>query len=114
MAALKLKGYVLLESMIAMILVMMCFGFSVTIYNTVVTSPGNKLKVLARICLENEAIQSKKEKRFIDEKIAYEEFNVQKQITPFGGSEQTFLLHYSAITPGGILLAEYKEIIHAP
>lgn len=113
MAALKLKGYVLLESMIAMILVMMCFGFSVMIYNTVVTGSRNKLKVMARIRLENEAIQSKLEKRFVDEKTAYDEFSIEKRITPFGNSDQIFLLHYSAVAPGGMVLADYKEIIHA-
>jgi hypothetical protein len=113
MAALKLKGYVLLESMIAMIIVMMCFGFSVMIYNTVVMGTQNKLKVLARICLENEAIKSKKQNRLVDEDADYNEFRIEKRISSFANSETIFLLHCSAITPGGIVLAEYKEIIHA-
>lgn len=113
MAALKLKGYVLLESMIAMIIVMMCFGFSVMIYNTVIMGTQNKLKVLARIHLENEAIKSKKGNRLIDETADFDEFRIEKRVTPFANSDHIFLLHCSAITPGGVLLAEYKEIIHA-
>ena len=114
MAALKLKGYVLLESMIAMILVMMCFGFSVMIYNTVITGARSKLKVLARISLENEAIKSRKENRQLDETITRNEFRIEKRVIPFKKSENLFQLHYTAITPDGILLAEYNEIIDMP
>jgi hypothetical protein len=114
MAEMKLKGYVLLESMIAMILVMMCFGFSVMIYNTVVTGSRSKLKVLARICLENEAIAVKKENRFLDENTNRSEFRIEKRIIPFEGSENLFQLHYTATTPDGVVLTEFNELIRTP
>ncbi len=114
MASLKLKGYALLESMIAMIIVMMCFGFSIMIYNTIVTSSRTKLKVLARIRLENEAIHSKSANRLFDETIAGEEFRIEKKFVPVENADNIFQLHYTAITTDGVLLAEYKEIIHAP
>lgn len=110
----KMKGYVLLESMIAMIIVMMCFGFSVMIYNTIVASTRSKLKVLARIRLENEAIKDKTQSRFLDENLSYDEFHIDKQIIPFKNSDGVLQLHYQAITPDGIILGEYNEIIHAP
>jgi hypothetical protein len=114
MAAMKLKGYVLLESMIAMIIVMMCFGFSVMIYTTVMTGTRSKLKVLARIRMQNEAIKAKKENRLLDETIEYDEFRIEKRIVAFENSEDLLLLNYKAIAPDGILLGQYKEIIHAP
>jgi len=114
MVKVKLKGYVLLESMIAMIIVMMCFGFSVMIYNTIVTGTRSKLKVLARIRLENEAVKSKMENRLLDETTDYNEFRIEKRMMPFENSEHIFHLHYTAITPDNILLAEYNEIIHTP
>lgn len=114
MAPIKLKGYALLESMIAMIIVMMCFGFSIMIYNTIVTSSRSKLKVLARIRLENEAINSKFSNRLIDETIESEEFRIEKKLVPIENTKNLFHLYYTAITADGVLLAEYKEIIHAP
>ncbi len=114
MAPLKLKGYVLLESMIAMIIVMMCFGFSVMIYNTIVSGTRSKLKVLARIRLENEAINSKKENRLLDETTTFTEFRIEKRLLPVENSENLFQLHYTALTPENIVLAEYNEIIHVP
>ncbi|MEO5644576.1 MAG: hypothetical protein ABIQ40_08555 [Bacteroidia bacterium] len=114
MASLKLKGYALLESMIAMIIVMMCFGFSIMIYNTIVTSSRSKLKVLARIRLENEALHSKFSNRLIDETISNDEFRIEKKLIPVENSDNLFQLHYTAITTDGVLLAEYKEFIHAP
>ena len=100
--------------MIAMIIVMMCFGFSVLIYNTIVTSSRSKLKVLARIRLENEAIRSKVENRLLDETKEYNEFRMEKRMIPFRNTEKLFQLHYTAISPDGTLLAEYNEIIHTP
>jgi hypothetical protein len=114
MAQLKLKGYVLLESMLSMIIVMMCFGFSVMIYNTVVSGSKNKLKVLAAIEMENEALRSKKENRLLDETIQQEEFRIEKRVIPYAQSESLFQLHYTAIMPGGEKLAEYNEIIYVP
>jgi hypothetical protein len=114
MAAVKLNGYALLESMIAMIVVMLCFGFSMMIYNTIVTGTRNKLKVIARIRLENEAIGSKAENRLIDEIIPGNEFRVEKKLIPLDYAENLFQLHYSAITADGVQLAEYNEIIYVP
>jgi hypothetical protein len=114
MASLKLKGYVLLESMIAMIIVMMCFGFSVMIYNTVVSGTRSKLKVLARIRLENEAISSKNENRLLDETITHTEFRIEKRVLPVENCDNLLQLHYIALTPENVVLGEYNEIIHAP
>jgi hypothetical protein len=114
MVTLKLKGYILLESMIAMIIVMLCFGFSVMIYNNVVTGSRNKLKVRARICLENEAIKSKLENRMPDETVEYDEFHIEKKMVPYSTSSNLYQLNYKALTPDGIALAEYHEIIYTP
>jgi hypothetical protein len=113
MATLKLKGYALLESMVAMIIVMLCFGFSMMIYNTIVTGTRSKLKVIARIRLENEAISSKAENRLLDETIPGDEFRIEKKLIPLENSESLLQLHYTAITTDGAQLAEYNEIIHA-
>ncbi|HET6990660.1 MAG TPA: hypothetical protein VFJ43_05015 [Bacteroidia bacterium] len=114
MAGIKFKGYVLLESMIAMIIVMMCFGFAVMIYNNIITGSRSKLKVLARICLANEAAKSKSENRLIDETVDYTEFHIEKKIIPFKNSEKLIQLHFTAITPDGIQLDQYNEIIQSP
>jgi hypothetical protein len=114
MASIKFKGYVLLESMIAMIIVMMCFGFSVMIYNNIVTGSRNKLKVIAGISLENEAIKSKRQNRLIDERIDYDEFHIEKRIIPYKTSENLCQIHLTALTPDGFELAQYDEIIPTP
>lgn len=114
MAQMKLKGYVLLESMIAMIIVMLCFGFSIMIYNNIVTGSRSKLKVLARICLESEAMESKSQNRFLDETIDCGEFHIEKKNIPYKLSDNLIQLHYTAIMRDGFQLEEYNEIITAP
>ena len=114
MRSVNLNGYILLESMIAMIIVMLCFGFSVMIYNNVVTGSRNRMKILARIRLGNEAIKSKSENRLLDETIQYDEFRVEKKMLPYSTYANLYQLHYTAITPDGIQLGEYNEIIRNP
>jgi hypothetical protein len=114
MAAMRLKGYILLESMIAMIIVMLCFGISIMIYNNIATNSRNKLKVEARIQMGNEAIKSKSENRFLDETIEFDEFYLKKKTIAYGKSETLYQLNYTAITPDGFHLAEYNEIISNP
>jgi hypothetical protein len=114
MAGIKLKGYILLESMIAMIIVMLCFGLSIMIYNNVVTSSRNKLETIARIALENEAIKSKSENHLLDETIQYDEFHIEKKIFPYQTFENLYELNYAAFSSDGFRLAEYHEIISNP
>jgi hypothetical protein len=114
MAGIKLKGYVLLESMIAMIIVMMCFGFSLAIYNNIVTGSKSKLRVLARIALENEARKAKSGNRLIDETIQYPEFQIDKKIMSYNEYQNTEQLHFIALAPNGFQLGEYNELIRIP
>jgi hypothetical protein len=114
MAQRKLKGYVLLESMIAMIVVMLCFGVSMMIHTNVITGSRNTLTVLARIRLENEAIRAKNSERLIDETIAGEAFRIEKTILPWPGSDNLYRLTLVAVTPGGRQLARYDEVIRRP
>lgn len=114
MAQRKLKGYVLLESMIAMIVVMLCFGVSVMIHTNIVTGSRNTLTVLARMRLENEAIRAKSSERLIDETITGETFRIEKTILPWPGSENLYRLTLVAVTPGGRQLARYDEVIRRP
>jgi hypothetical protein len=114
MASIKFKGYVLLESMIAMIIVMMCFGFSVMIYNNIVTGSRSKLKVLARISLENEVVKSKQENRLLDETIDCDAFHIEKRIIRYNSMVNLSQIHFTALTPDGIQLAQYNEIIATP
>ena len=111
MAGIKLKGAVLLESMIAMIIVMLCFGLGVMIFTNVTSGSRNSLRILARARICTESVKTKEEKRYIDEDILCGEFTVRKRITPYLSSGKIFVLQYSAVMPDHKILAEAHELI---
>lgn len=106
----RLGGYVLLESIVAMIVIMLCFGIATAIVNNVVSGSRSSMRLLARLRLEQEAQRSKNEKRFIDETIAYPEFHIEKKIHPREESAQLFELEIRAVAPDGKTLDEYHAL----
>lgn len=112
MAGIKFKGAVLLESMIAMIIVMLCFGLGVMIFTNVTSGSRNSLAILARARINTEEIRTKEEKRYIDEDIFCGEFTIKKRITPYLSYDKIFLLQYSAVMPDHKILAGTHELIY--
>ena len=116
MARLKknLRAYVLMESVMAMVIVMLCFGIAMMIINNIVAGSRDKLKTIARIRLESQAIVIKKEKRFIDETISADDFRIEKQFHPWQNSGTVFQMELQAVAPDGKILARYDELFRKP
>jgi hypothetical protein len=110
----KLQAYVLLESVLAMIVVMLCFGMTMMLYNTVISASGNRLSVEARIQLASEATRAKFENRLLDETIQSLHFRIEKKVTVDLQNPKRYYLHLDAINPEGKKLADYNEIIYKP
>lgn len=110
----KLKAAVLLESMLAMIVVMLCFGIAVMIYNNVVAGSREKIKVLARIRLDNEAVKAKADERLLDGTVECAEFKIERRILPYRDAADLYELQLTAIMPDGKQIAEYHELLHRP
>jgi uncharacterized membrane protein len=107
----RLQGYVLVESVFSMVVIMICFGIAMMIFSTVIGSSGNSLHTLARIRIRTEAQKCKTENRFIDEDISFEEYTIHLRIRPYAHTEHLHELELKAVTPEGKLLAEYHELI---
>jgi hypothetical protein len=110
----RLKGYILMESMLAMVLVMLCFGIATLIYNNVIASSGNQLRVIARMRLANQAQLAKSENRLLDETIDCSSFRIEQRIQPYQMSSHLIELKLTAIQPNGKELATYHELIYQP
>jgi len=110
----KLKGYVLFESMVAMVLIMICFGIAIMIYNNVVSGNRTKLGVLARLRMENAAMKAKTSERLLDETMRYDEFDIEQKVIAYPNTAGLYELRLVAGAPGGKQLAEYHELLHRP
>jgi len=107
----RLKGYVLLESMIAMIVVMVCFMIAVMIYENVVNGSRSRLRLLARLRMETAAQSAIAGDQLLDKKIVYDEFTIEQTVSLYHGTGNIYELKMEIRTPDGKQLAEYHQLL---
>lgn len=111
MAQLKLKGYILMESMFAMIVIMTSFCISISIFNSMSDSQRNYLVVRAEIALTAEATKCKTEGTFFDTDISADGFVIERRIRPSERNKHVAILNLRAVTPAGKIISEYYEFV---
>ena len=107
----KLKGYVLLESMFAMIIIMTCLCISFSIFNAMSSNQRNYLVVRAEIALTTEANRCKMEGSFFDEDIPAEGFVIERRVSSSEQNKHVATLNLRAVTPAGKIISEYYEFV---
>lgn len=111
MAQLKLKGYVLLESMFAMVIIMTCFSISLSVLNSMTDNQRNYLVIKAEIALKSEAARCKTEGLLYDEDIQSEGFVIERRIISSEQNRHLATLNLRAVNPKGKVISEYYEFI---
>jgi hypothetical protein len=110
----RLRGYILLESILAMIIVMACFAVAVLIYNNIITGMRGKLELQARLLLEQEALNTCTADRLIDEHIQNEVLEIQKSVSLYPNCENVYLLKLIALDRDKRVVAKHNELIYKP
>ncbi|MCU0436181.1 MAG: hypothetical protein MUC87_22180 [Bacteroidia bacterium] len=110
----RVKGYILLESILAMVIVMTCFGVAAMIYNNVIGGMRSRLQLQARFELEQEAYRARTQNRLITEQIPHETLLISKSVELYKGAENVYLLKLSAAGKDGKLLAVHRELVRKP
>lgn len=112
MAELKWKGYVLLESLFSMAIVMTSFTICMMTFSTMTESQRYYLVIKSQIALETEAARCKTEMLWIDEDIPELEFILQRRIRLDEEHPDVAILEIKAITHDGKILSEYYELVY--
>lgn len=107
----RVKGYVLLESIFSMVVIMICFGVAMMVFNMITSNSGTALKTRARIQLQTEAEKCKSAHLFLDEDLRFDAYTVERRVKPYNANEHVSLLELRAITPEGKTLAEHYELV---
>ncbi len=107
----RLKGFAMLESIFAMVVIMICFGISMMIFNMITSGGAGTRKVNARIRLQSEANLCKEHQSFEDDVIVLEEFTIEKSFVMWRESDVITEMHFTARDPDGNLIAEYHELL---
>jgi type II secretory pathway pseudopilin PulG len=110
----QLRGYILLESILAMIIVMVCFGVAMLIYNNIITGMRGRLELQARLLLEQEALNAYTADRLVDEWGKNDVIDIEKSITPYTSCENVYVLQLTARDHDQRILATHNELIYKP
>lgn len=111
MAGIKLKAATLMESLVAMVVVLVCCGIAAMIYVNVMNSGNEREKLKAHLLLNETAIKTKSERLFLDEEIKGEFITIRKTVEPYKEQADLSLLVLTALDEAGNIIETRKEII---
>ncbi len=107
----RIEASSLVETVVAMIIILSVFGISMMVYMNVVKTGINLSNLNASLQLNELAEKTKKEKLYVDQTIESKGFSIQKKITKYNHDENLLLLEITAKDNGDKILASRKEII---
>ena len=110
----QIKGSTLIETLVAMIVILISWVFCGIIFANILNSGNNHQTFRAHTLLNQIAIKTKSEKKFIDETLEDNNIAIQKSIRSYNGIKDLYLQSITATDDMGKVLAEYKELIFIP
>ena len=110
----KVKGSTLIETLVAMTVILISLVFCGLIFLNILNSGSNLETFRAHTLLNEVALKTKGEEKFIDETLSDGNIQIQKTVRPFNGVENLYLQSITASNSKGKVLAEYKELMFVP
>jgi hypothetical protein len=107
----RLKGFMLMESVFSMITIMICFGICMMVFNTVTSGTTGALTIHARIRLHEEAEKCKAGEDFTDAVIVSEQFVIERSFVPWNDESSLTEMKFTARNAEGKIIAEYHELL---
>jgi Tfp pilus assembly protein PilV len=107
----KLKASSTIESLVAMVILVVCFGVATMIYTNVLDSDGHRKKLKALIVLNKVAEQIKTENRFIDADFNMNELTINAIFTKVDHAEDLFKFSLTAFDESASIVAVRNEMI---
>jgi len=107
----KFKAATLVEALVAMVIIVLCLGFAVMIYENVLSSDKQLNKQKAIFTLNEAANKSKKEKRYVDEQIQLGEWSIIKTVTKYEQTENLYQLKLALLDSRGKIILTRNELV---
>lgn len=107
----KIKAATLIESLIAMVIIVLSLGVGTMIYVNVLNSDKQRLQLKAIGVLNRMAEQAKMEKNYLDAEQQLEGWNIKKTVDKYDQTENLYQLSITAFDTAGHLIAIRNELI---
>ena len=102
-----------MESLIAMIVIIICLSISAIIYTNVLDSDKQYLKLKASQLLNQEAITAKSKKEFLDSEILAGDWTIKRKFEVYAQTENLVMMSLTAINSNGVIVVQRNELILA-
>ena|SRR5688572_27984163 len=107
----KLKAATLIESLVAMVIMVLFFGIATMVYLNVMNADQHRQKLKVTLLLDDLAHQTKASGSFFDQVLKTEEMQIVQSIIAYNNTENLSVLSIKAFDLKGKLLAERNELI---
>ncbi|BDS14302.1 hypothetical protein [Aureispira anguillae] len=113
----KLEAFSIVESMMALIVIMISFTAGMTIYWSILQGDAFPLRTKAKNTLHTVWLECQQTKRYLDEEITKDGFLIQKKVSPYKGyqaifqQKEVYQVSLKAFSPKQDLVAEQEHLI---
>lgn len=106
-----LKAATLVESLIAMVIIIITLGIATMIYSNVLDSDKQRKQLKAIFLLKQELIKTKTEKTFLDSEEQINDWSLKKVVKRFDQTENLYCLSMSVLDAEGKTIAVKNELV---
>ena len=107
----RVKASSLIESLIAMVIIVVCFSIAVMIYVSIMDSDQQRKKMKAILWMNEEVIKIKRSANYIDNEINAKGWTLKKTVEQFEGTENVFVISLAVKDKEGETIAKRNELI---
>ena len=111
--SLRLKATTIIESMVAMVIIVVSFGIAMMIYMNVLSTDQLSPQTKADILLQEEMVETKKNRRFFKETKEIDGILLEKEVLPYPGSPDAYVIVLTMRDAKGKIIREVREIVYA-
>ena len=107
----SLWAFTLAEAIIAIVIIMVCFGLSTMIYINIIRSDNRLERSKAFMETKRNAIQTNTDRRYFDEEIVTDSLRIKKTMEVYQNDPVLKILIIEAFNEKGKKLSSHKQII---
>jgi Tfp pilus assembly protein PilV len=107
----KFKASTLMESLIAMVIMVVCLGIATMIYTNVLDSDKQRNSLKALLIINAEAIKVKAEKNYLDDEKQAGDWTIKRTVEKYDQTDNLYKLTFSIFDKDKKVIAVQHELI---
>lgn len=109
----KIKAATMLESMVAMVIIVVCLGVGTMIFVNVLNNDKDRVSLKASLILNKQSTFIKNEKQFIDGESTQDGYTIRQTFVKYNDTDNLFTMTLKALDENRKIVFERKELILA-